>query len=205
MYIVGYKIHTISETDGNILNLSDVIIDSDQKGAVLWMNVMSCSVSCPGRSCNLQQMDRFISNLVSCTLSITKTPALTNALAYYKNCMGFYLISNHICTFKAHTTVDLLVLTDLGDLTQIGLFQCLYYSVCLFFGSVVCQWCLLDPGWCHLCKKSTCQFQIKHITSDYLQMYKTLRLFTNTFTFNTNTFASVKVLIKTTYVQIQSY
>ncbi len=26
---------------------------------------------------------------MSCTLSVTKTTALTNALAYYENCMGF--------------------------------------------------------------------------------------------------------------------
>jgi hypothetical protein len=39
--------------------------------------------------------------------------------------------------------------------------------------------------------KTTCQFQIKFITEDYLQMYKTLQLFTNTFSFNTNNFTSI--------------
>jgi len=51
--------------------------------------------------------------------------------------------------------------------------------------------------------KTTCQFQIKFITEDDLQMYKTLQLFTNTFTFNTDRFISIKV-IKNTYVQAQS-
>jgi hypothetical protein len=31
-------------------------------------------------------------------------------------------------------------------------------------------------------KKTTCQFEIKLITKDYLQMYQTSQLFTNTFT-----------------------
>ncbi len=53
-------------------------------------------------------------------------------------------------------------------------------------------------------EKTTCQFQIKFIPEDYLQMYKTVNLFTNTFTFNTNKFASIKV-IKNTCVQTQSY
>ncbi len=43
-------------------------------------------------------------------------------------------------------------------------------------------------------KKTTCQFQIKFITEDYLQMYKTVQLFTNTFSFNTNNFSSIKVI-----------
>ncbi len=43
-------------------------------------------------------------------------------------------------------------------------------------------------------EKTTCQFQIKFITEDYLQMYKTLQLFTNTFSFNTNNFTSIKVI-----------
>jgi hypothetical protein len=38
----------------------------------------------------------------------------------------------------------------------------------------------------------------------YLQMYKTLQLFTNTFTFNTNKFLSIKV-IKNAHLQMQSY
>ncbi len=55
-----------------------------------------------------------------------------------------------------------------------------------------------------LYKKTTCQFQIKFITEDHLQVYKILQLFTNSFTFNTNKFASIKE-IKNTYVQTQSY
>jgi hypothetical protein len=51
-------------------------------------------------------------------------------------------------------------------------------------------------------EKTTCQFQIKFISEDYLQVYKTVNLFTNTFTFNTNKFASIKV-IKNTCVQTQ--
>jgi hypothetical protein len=53
-------------------------------------------------------------------------------------------------------------------------------------------------------QKTTGQFQIKFIIYDYLQMYKTLQLFTNTFTFNTNIFASIR-LIKNTCAHIQSY
>ncbi len=60
-------------------------------------------------------------------------------------------------------------------------------------------------------KKTNGQFQIKFITGDYLQLYKTLQLFTNTlqvftntFTCNTNKFTTIKV-IKNTYVQTQSY
>jgi len=64
------------------------------------------------------------------------------------------------------------------------------------------------PKWCHnlehLYEKTTYQFQIKFITDDYVQLYKTLQLFTNTFTINTNKFISIKV-IKYTYVQTQSY
>jgi len=32
------------------------------------------------------------------------------------------------------------------------------------------------------------------MNKDYLQMYKTLQLFTNTFTFHTNKFTSIKVI-----------
>ena len=46
-------------------------------------------------------------------------------------------------------------------------------------------------------EKTACQFQIKFITGDYLQMYKTLQLFTNTFTLNTNKFTSIKIIKKT--------
>jgi hypothetical protein len=53
-----------------------------------------------------------------------------------------------------------------------------------------------------VCEKSTCQFQIKFITEDYLQMHKTLQVFTNMYKFNTNKFTSIKV-IKNTYVQTQ--
>jgi hypothetical protein len=49
----------------------------------------------------------------------------------------------------------------------------------------------------------TCQFQIKFITKDYLQMYKTLQLFTNTFTFNTN-FLRASKLLKTNLLVIYS-
>ncbi len=48
-----------------------------------------------------------------------------------------------------------------------------------------------------LCEKTTCQFQIKFNIEDYLQMYKALQLFTNTFTFNINNFSSIKVIKKT--------
>ncbi len=52
-----------------------------------------------------------------------------------------------------------------------------------------------------MCDKTTFQFQIKRITDDYLQRYKTLKLFTNTFTFNrvTNIFTSIKVILKNMY------
>ncbi len=52
-------------------------------------------------------------------------------------------------------------------------------------------------------QKTTCQYQIKFITEDYLPMYKTLQLFTNTFTFNANKLQASKLL--DTYVQTQSY
>jgi hypothetical protein len=45
-------------------------------------------------------------------------------------------------------------------------------------------------------EKTTCQYQMKFITKEYCQMYKTLYLFTNTFTFNINNFASIKVIKK---------
>ncbi len=48
-----------------------------------------------------------------------------------------------------------------------------------------------------LSEKTKCQFQIKFNTEDYLQMYKILQLFTNTFT-------SIDV-IKNTHVQTQIY
>jgi hypothetical protein len=47
-----------------------------------------------------------------------------------------------------------------------------------------------------LYKKTNCQFQIKFTAKDYLQMYKTLQLLTNIFTFNTNKFKSVKAIKK---------
>jgi hypothetical protein len=53
-------------------------------------------------------------------------------------------------------------------------------------------------------EKTTCQFQIKFITEDYLQMYKTLKLFTNTFTFYTNKLTSIKA-IKNIYAQTKSF
>ena len=51
-------------------------------------------------------------------------------------------------------------------------------------------------------ENTICQFQIS-ITNDYLKMYKTLQLFTNTFTFNANKLQASKLL--DTYVQTQSY
>ncbi len=48
-------------------------------------------------------------------------------------------------------------------------------------------------------QKTTCQFKIKFITDDYLQMCKTLQLFTNPFKFT-----SIKV-IQNTYAQTQNY
>jgi hypothetical protein len=54
-------------------------------------------------------------------------------------------------------------------------------------------------------KKTTCQFQIKFIAEDYLQMHKTLQLFTNTFTFNTNKFKSIQVIESTYIQQTQSF
>ncbi len=42
--------------------------------------------------------------------------------------------------------------------------------------------------------KTTSQFQMKFIIEDYLQMYNTLQIFTNTFTFNTNKFTSIKII-----------
>ncbi len=53
-------------------------------------------------------------------------------------------------------------------------------------------------------EKSTCQFQIKFITEDYFQMYKTEQLFTNTFIFNANNFTSIKV-IKNSSAQTQRF
>ncbi len=50
---------------------------------------------------------------------------------------------------------------------------------------------------------TTCQFQTKCTTDNHLQMYKTLQLFMNTLTLNTNIFTGIKV-IKHTYVQTQT-
>jgi len=50
-------------------------------------------------------------------------------------------------------------------------------------------------------KHTSFQLHIKSITKDYLQMYKTVQLFTSTFTFNTSKYRSIKV-IKNTYEQI---
>jgi len=52
-------------------------------------------------------------------------------------------------------------------------------------------------------EKTICQFQIKFNTEYYLQMPITLQLLTNTFTFNSNKFTSIRVT-KNTYVQAQS-
>ncbi len=50
-----------------------------------------------------------------------------------------------------------------------------------------------------LYEKTTCQFQIKLITDNYLQMCKTLQLFTNIFTLNANIFTSTKFVKKHMY------
>ncbi len=42
-------------------------------------------------------------------------------------------------------------------------------------------------------EKTTCQNQIKFISDNYFQIYKTLHLFTSITTLNTNTFTSIKV------------
>ncbi len=51
-------------------------------------------------------------------------------------------------------------------------------------------------------KTTTFKFKIKFITEDYLVAYKTLQLFANTFTFNTNKLTCMEV-IKNTCVQAQ--
>ncbi len=66
--------------------------------------------------------------------------------------------------------------------------------------SNIIQLCLNDKTYSHthrqidapinqhtFTKKTTCRFQIKFTIEYYLQMYKTLQLFTNAFTINTNT------------------
>ncbi len=50
-------------------------------------------------------------------------------------------------------------------------------------------------------EKTTCQSQIKFISDDCFQKYKTFQLFTSLFTTNTNIFISIKV-IKDTYTHI---
>ncbi len=45
-----------------------------------------------------------------------------------------------------------------------------------------------------LYEKTACPLEMKFITDDYLQMYETLQLFTNTFTFHKNKFTSIKVI-----------
>jgi hypothetical protein len=57
---------------------------------------------------------------------------------------------------------------------------------------------------CLCFSKYTVPFQIKFTTDYYLQMYQTLQLFTNTFTFIASKFTGIKVN-KNTYVQTQSY
>ncbi len=51
-------------------------------------------------------------------------------------------------------------------------------------------------------EKTTFQFQMKFITYDYLQMYKTLQLFTNIFTLITNIFDTINI-IKNAFVLTQ--
>jgi hypothetical protein len=46
-------------------------------------------------------------------------------------------------------------------------------------------------------KTTTCQFKIKFNTEDYLLLYKTLQLFANIFTFNTNKFTSIEYIKNT--------
>ncbi len=48
-------------------------------------------------------------------------------------------------------------------------------------------------------EKTTCQDNIKFISDNYLQMHKTLQLFTNMLTLKTNIFTSIKV-IKNMYI-----
>ncbi len=48
-----------------------------------------------------------------------------------------------------------------------------------------------------LYEKTTCHFQIKFIPQDYLQMYLTLQLLANTFTFIANNITSI-IVIKST-------
>ncbi len=43
-------------------------------------------------------------------------------------------------------------------------------------------------------RKDYCHYKIKFISDDYLQMYKTLQLFTSLFTIITNIFTSIKVI-----------
>jgi hypothetical protein len=50
--------------------------------------------------------------------------------------------------------------------------------------------------------KATCQNKIMFFGNSYLQMYKTLKLFTNLFTLNTNIFTRIKV-IRNTYIRTQ--
>jgi hypothetical protein len=45
-----------------------------------------------------------------------------------------------------------------------------------------------------LYKKTACQFQIKFITQDFLEMYRTLQPNTITFTIYTSKFTSIKVI-----------
>jgi hypothetical protein len=65
------------------------------------------------------------------------------------------------------------------------------------FSYLVLLSCLNITSSLCLYKKTTCQFEIKFITKDYLPMYQTLQLFTNTFT-------RIKV-IRNPYLQTQSY
>jgi len=53
-------------------------------------------------------------------------------------------------------------------------------------------------------EKTSYQFQIKFITEDYYQKYKTLQLYTSIFKFNTNKFTAIKV-IKNAYIHTQRY
>jgi hypothetical protein len=59
-------------------------------------------------------------------------------------------------------------------------------------------------GECYVYEKTACQNLIKFISGNYLQLFKTLSVFTQLFTINTNIFTDIAV-IKTHIYRHKSY
>ncbi len=104
-------------------------------------------------------------------------------LSQHEQDTKFKVVKTSVST-KVIATVRIHIILRLGKLsTQMQQHMAQYYFCCLCSSIKKLVY-----------EKTTCQFEIKFITDNYLQMYKTLPLFTSTFTFNTNIFTIIKLL-----------